>query len=100
MAPYSFDVSAPPGTYTLLVRQSDPSGGEGPGLYVMRTDGLRPKRISSLLGDSLRWEALPPAPTASPASADGAKTVAPGAPAAKPSGRFSPACRAAAARRP
>ncbi len=31
MAPYSFEVSAPPGTYTLLVRQSDPSGGEGPG---------------------------------------------------------------------
>jgi TolB protein len=33
--------------------------GEGPGLYVMRVDGLRPKRISPLLGDSLRWDALP-----------------------------------------
>lgn len=34
--------------------------GEGPGLYVMRADGLRPKRISPLLGDSLRWDPLPP----------------------------------------
>lgn len=33
--------------------------GEGPGLYIMRVDGLRPKRISPLLGDSLRWDALP-----------------------------------------
>jgi TolB protein len=33
---------------------------EGPGLYIMRIDGLRPKRISSLLGDSLRWDPLPP----------------------------------------
>ncbi|MFO0593057.1 MAG: tolB protein [Polyangiaceae bacterium] len=34
--------------------------GDGPGLYVMRTDGLRAKRISPLVGDSLRWEPLPP----------------------------------------
>jgi len=34
--------------------------GEGPGLYIMRADGLRPKRISPLMGDSLRWDALPP----------------------------------------
>lgn len=34
--------------------------GEGPGLYVMRVDGLRPKRVSPLTGDSLRWDALPP----------------------------------------
>ena len=34
--------------------------GDGPGLYVMRTDGLRPRRISPLLGDSLRWDPLPP----------------------------------------
>ncbi|MBI4700993.1 MAG: PD40 domain-containing protein [Deltaproteobacteria bacterium] len=35
--------------------------GEGPGLYLMRLDGLRPKRISTLVGDSLRWgERLPP----------------------------------------
>ncbi|HVY48500.1 MAG TPA: tolB protein [Minicystis sp.] len=33
---------------------------QGPGLYIMRVDGGRPKRISNLLGDSLRWEALPP----------------------------------------
>ena len=32
----------------------------GPGLYLMRLDGERPKRVSTLLGDSLRWDALPP----------------------------------------
>lgn len=39
---------------------------EGPGLYVMRLDGGRPKRISSLMGDSLRWDALPPGAIAAP----------------------------------
>jgi TolB protein len=34
--------------------------GEGPGLYLMRVDGTRPKRISTLLGDSLRWGARSP----------------------------------------
>lgn len=29
MAPYSFKVDAPPGQYTLVVHDSDPSGGEG-----------------------------------------------------------------------
>lgn len=29
MEPYSFEVSAPPGEYTLIVTDSDPSGGEG-----------------------------------------------------------------------
>jgi hypothetical protein len=29
MAPYSFTVKAPPGDYTLVVHDSDPSGGEG-----------------------------------------------------------------------
>ena len=29
MAPYSFTVDAPPGDYTLVVHDSDPSGGEG-----------------------------------------------------------------------
>lgn len=29
--------------------------GEGPGLYVMRIDGRRPRKISSMLGDSLQW---------------------------------------------
>lgn len=33
--------------------------GEGAGLYVMRVDGLRPKRVSPLTGDSLRWDPLP-----------------------------------------
>lgn len=31
----------------------------GPGLYVMRLDGRRPKRISTLVGDSLQWSRLP-----------------------------------------
>jgi hypothetical protein len=31
MAPYSFRVkNVPPGDYTLVVHDSDPSGGEGP----------------------------------------------------------------------
>ncbi len=34
--------------------------GEGAGLYVMRVDGGRAKRVSSLMGDSLRWDPLPP----------------------------------------
>lgn len=34
--------------------------GEGPGLYVMRLDGGRAKRVSTLLGDALRWDRLPP----------------------------------------
>ena len=38
--------------------------GEGPGLYVMRADGLRAKRISPLQGDSLRWDPLPAASSA------------------------------------
>jgi TolB protein len=25
----------------------------------MRVDGLRPKRVSNLMGDSLRWDPLP-----------------------------------------
>lgn len=31
-----------------------------PGLYVMRIDGRRPKRVSTLVGDSLQWAPLPP----------------------------------------
>ncbi len=43
---------------------------EGPGLYIMRVDGGRPKRISTLVGDSLRWDPLPPPKSApSPAAA-------------------------------
>jgi TolB protein len=44
----------------LVAFFSTRTSGEGPGLYVMRVDGLRPKRISNLLGDSLRWDPLPP----------------------------------------
>jgi TolB protein len=33
--------------------------GEGPGLYIMRIDGRRPKRVSTLVGDSLRWARVP-----------------------------------------
>lgn len=35
------------------------TSGEGPGLYLMRLDGGHPKRVSTLLGDSLRWDSLP-----------------------------------------
>jgi TolB protein len=44
----------------LIAFFSTRKSGEGPGLYIMRIDGGRPKRIATLLGDSLRWEALPP----------------------------------------
>jgi TolB protein len=44
----------------LIAFFSTRKSNEGPGLYIMRIDGLRPKRISSLLGDSLRWDPLPP----------------------------------------
>ncbi|HVK62837.1 MAG TPA: tolB protein [Polyangium sp.] len=44
----------------VLAFFSTRTSGEGPGLYLMRLDGGRPKRISTLVGDSLRWESLPP----------------------------------------
>lgn len=43
----------------LVAFFSTRTSGEGPGLYVMRVDGGRPKRIAPLTGDSLRWDALP-----------------------------------------
>jgi TolB protein len=43
----------------LLAFFSTRTSDDGPGLYVMRLDGGRPNRISPLLGDSLRWAALP-----------------------------------------
>jgi TolB protein len=43
----------------LLAFFSTRTSGEGPGLYLMRVDGGRPKRVSPLLGDTLRWDALP-----------------------------------------
>ncbi|MBK9262800.1 MAG: PD40 domain-containing protein [Polyangiaceae bacterium] len=44
----------------LVAFFSTRTSGEGPGLYVMRLDGGRAKRVSTLLGDSLRWDPLPP----------------------------------------
>jgi TolB protein len=43
----------------LLAFFSTRTSGEGPGLYLMRADGGHPKRVSPLLGDTLRWDALP-----------------------------------------
>jgi TolB protein len=44
--------------------------GEGPGLYVMRLSGGRPKRISPLVGDSLRWGPLSRTPVAARGNGD------------------------------
>jgi TolB protein len=44
----------------LVAFFSTRTSGQGPGLYIMRLDGGRPKRISTLVGDSLRWDPLPP----------------------------------------
>jgi TolB protein len=44
----------------LVAFFSTRTSGEGPGLYLMRADGSMPKRISTLLGDSLRWGARSP----------------------------------------
>jgi TolB protein len=44
----------------LVAFFSTRTSGEGPGLYIMRIDGGgRAKRVSPMLGDSLRWEPLP-----------------------------------------
>jgi TolB protein len=53
----------------LIAFFSTRSSGEGPGLYIMRTDGGRPKRVSTMLGDSLRWDPRPPPPARSQSSA-------------------------------
>ncbi|MFO0550341.1 MAG: tolB protein [Polyangiaceae bacterium] len=42
----------------LVAFFSTRSGAEG--LYVMRVSGGRAKRVSTLMGDSLRWDRLPP----------------------------------------
>lgn len=47
----------------LVAFFSTRSSGQGPGLYVMRVDGGRAKRVSPMLGDSLRWDPLPPLPS-------------------------------------
>ncbi len=43
----------------LVAFFSKQKSGEGPGLYLMRIDGTRRKRISTLVGDSLRWARVP-----------------------------------------
>lgn len=54
----SYPACSPDGR--LVAFFSTRTGDEGPGLYIMRVDGGRPKRVSTLLGDSLRWDPLPP----------------------------------------
>jgi TolB protein len=54
----SYPACSPDGR--LIAFFSTRTSGQGPGLYIMRIDGARPKRISTLLGDTLRWDALPP----------------------------------------
>ena len=54
----SYPACSPDGR--LIAFFSTRTSGQGPGLYIMRIDGMRPKRISTLLGDTLRWDALPP----------------------------------------
>lgn len=50
----------------LVAFFSNRKSGEGGGLYVMRTDGRHLKRVSTLVGDSLRWDPLPPGKIADP----------------------------------
>lgn len=50
----------------LVAFFSNRKSGEGGGLYVMRTDGRHVKRVSTLVGDSLRWDPLPPGKIADP----------------------------------
>ena len=52
----------------LIAFFSTRTSGEGPGLYIMRTDGGRPKRVSTMLGDSLRWDPRPPPPGPAPSA--------------------------------
>lgn len=68
----------------LVAFFSTRTSGEGPGLYIMRVDGLRPKRVSTLLGTSLRWDPLPAPATPAPAAAPAASKAA--APAEKKAG--------------
>jgi TolB protein len=39
----------------LIAFFSDRRSMEGPGLYVMRIDGHRPRKIANVRGDSLQW---------------------------------------------
>jgi len=53
----SYPACSPDGR--LVAFFSTRKSGAGPGLYIMRLDGTRPKRVSTLVGDSLRWSRLP-----------------------------------------
>jgi len=68
----------------LVAFFSTRKGGEGPGLYVMRLDGGRPKRVSTLLGDSLRWELLPPGKGVEKGGGGGGAAPKPATPAPAP----------------
>lgn len=57
----SYPACSPDGR--LVAFFSTRTTGEGPGLYVMRLDGGKAKRVSTLTGDSLRWDRLPPSQT-------------------------------------
>lgn len=71
--------------------------GEGPGLYIMRVDGRRPKRVSTFVGTSLRWEPRPTPPAAATTTAaTTATTTAPSATtSAAPSATAAPSTTAA-----
>ncbi len=82
----------------LVAFFSTRKSGEGPGLYVMRIDGGRAKRISSLTGDSLRWDPLPPSksvevkdPPPKPRGGDAPAAKAPDKPADKAPAAKAPA---------
>jgi TolB protein len=82
----SYPACSPDGR--LLAFFSTRASGEGPGLYLMRVDGGRPKRISPLLGDTLRWDALPPgAAVPIKDAAAPPPTTAPAAPVTAPAAR-------------
>ncbi|MEZ4450801.1 MAG: hypothetical protein R3B09_15075 [Nannocystaceae bacterium] len=54
----NFPACSPDGR--LVAFFSDRSGGEGPGLYLMRVDGRRPpKKVADVIGDTLRWARTP-----------------------------------------
>jgi TolB protein len=44
----------------LIAFFSDRRSGDGPGLYLMRIDGYRLRKVASVLGDSLQWARVTP----------------------------------------
>lgn len=57
----SYPACSPDGR--LIAFFSSRRTGDGPGLYIMRIDGRRPRKISSLVGDSLQWSRRLPGPS-------------------------------------